>query len=88
MTVYINAKNTYPITLEFELRPPPSLSLESVRSGVAAVTAEVGVGFPALRLSLRELRANPGYRAVLDSEVVTLTRRRRANEQIPTTTWS
>ena len=74
------------ISLEFELRPPPSLSLESVRSGVAAVIAEVGAGFPALRVTLRESRANPGYRAALDSEVVTMAMEAQAKAGLPMTT--
>jgi acetylornithine deacetylase/succinyl-diaminopimelate desuccinylase-like protein len=60
------------LTLAFELRPPPSLSLDLVRAGVAAVVRDIGSKFAALKFNLREMRASPGYRAALDSEVVTL----------------
>lgn len=60
------------ITLEFELRPPPLLSLEAVRSGIAALSDGLARDFPDLVVELRELRASPGYRAPLDSEVVTV----------------
>lgn len=73
------------IALEFELRPPPSLALESVRSGVAGVIARVGADFPALSLTLRELRANPGYRAALEGEVVTMAMEAQAKAGWPVT---
>jgi len=59
------------LTLEFELRPPPSLSLDFVRVGVAALVDRIQREFPALKFNLCEVRASPGYRASLDSEVVT-----------------
>ncbi len=73
------------VVLDFELRPPPSLALDVVRDGVAAVVDRVAHEFPALTFSLREVRANPGYRAALDSEVVTLAMQAQAAAGLPIT---
>jgi acetylornithine deacetylase/succinyl-diaminopimelate desuccinylase-like protein len=74
------------ITLDFELRPPPSLSLEFVRSGVAKAVHQIERKFSALAFNLREVRASPGYRAPLDSEVVTLAMQAQAAAGVPIAT--
>ncbi len=71
------------LTLEFELRPPPSLSLDFVRTGVAGVVRQMEGGFTGLSVSLREMRASPGYRAALDSNVVTTAMEAQARAGIP-----
>jgi acetylornithine deacetylase/succinyl-diaminopimelate desuccinylase-like protein len=71
------------LTLEFELRPPPSLPLDFVRAGVAALVHEMEGKFAALRFNLREMRASPGYRVVLDSDVVTIGMAAQARAGIP-----
>ena len=60
------------ITLEFELRPPPSLALDEVRKGVAALVRGVSAPAPGIRLELTEKRANPGFRSPSGSETVEL----------------
>jgi acetylornithine deacetylase/succinyl-diaminopimelate desuccinylase-like protein len=71
------------IVLDFELRPPPSLSLELVRKGVADVVDHITQKFPALTFNLREVRASPGYRTGLDNEVVTLAMQAQAAAGVP-----
>ncbi len=71
------------IGLEFELRPPPSLSLDFVRAGVAGLVHEMEKSFPALTFNLREVRASPGYRASLDSAVVTMAMEAQARAGVP-----
>ncbi len=70
-------------TLEFELRPPPSLALVTVRSGVEGLIGAMTRNFPTLTLELRESRANPGYRVSLDSEVVTMGMRAQTLAGVP-----
>ncbi|HLW71348.1 MAG TPA: M20/M25/M40 family metallo-hydrolase [Candidatus Binataceae bacterium] len=60
------------LTLDFELRPPPSLDLDRVREGVARIVTRLRDDAPGLELDLRERRANPGFRGALDSETVEL----------------
>jgi acetylornithine deacetylase/succinyl-diaminopimelate desuccinylase-like protein len=60
------------ITLEFELRPPPSLALDPVRKGVAAIVDRIAYGPPNVQLGLTEKRANPGFRSPAASETVEL----------------
>lgn len=60
------------ITLEFELRPPPSLALDPVRKGVAAIVDRIAYGAPNVQFSLTEKRANPGFRSPAASETVEL----------------
>jgi acetylornithine deacetylase/succinyl-diaminopimelate desuccinylase-like protein len=60
------------ITLEFELRPPPSMSIDTVRAGVnqaAGTIAWLGEG---VTVDLVERRANPGFRSPESSATVTL----------------
>jgi acetylornithine deacetylase/succinyl-diaminopimelate desuccinylase-like protein len=71
------------ITLDFELRPPPSLSMDVVRRGVTRVVDRIAHQFPTLTLNLREVRASPGYRVPLDSEVVTLAMQAQAAAGLP-----
>jgi succinyl-diaminopimelate desuccinylase len=71
------------IALQFELRPPPSLSLEFVRAGVPGLVHQLENRFPGLTFNLREVRASPGYRAPLDSEVVTMAMQAQARAGVP-----
>jgi acetylornithine deacetylase/succinyl-diaminopimelate desuccinylase-like protein len=71
------------ITLEFELRPPPSLSLDLVRSGVAGLVRGLEDRLRGLTFNLREVRGNPGYRAPLDGEVVTIAMQAQARAGLP-----
>lgn len=58
------------IRLEFELRSPPSLALHELRSRIETLVNDVARSAPDVRLTLRERRANPGFRCALDSETV------------------
>jgi len=58
------------ITLEFELRPPPGMTLDSVRTGVARVVEEISRTAVGVSVALGEKRANPGFRAAPASETV------------------
>lgn len=71
------------IGLDFELRPPPSLSLDFVRTRVGSLIHEIEKRFPALTFNLREVRASPGYRASLDSPVVTVAMEAQARAGLP-----
>jgi succinyl-diaminopimelate desuccinylase len=73
------------IELQFELRPPPSLSLDFVRTGVMELIQRIQTTWPSLALSLREVRASPGYRAPLDGEVVTKAMQAQARAGLPVT---
>jgi len=82
------------LTLEFELRPPPSLGLEAVRTGVAAIveaqnSASARSGrsdvttISQVTLEVNERRANPGFRSALDSETVELAMAALARAGLP-----
>jgi acetylornithine deacetylase/succinyl-diaminopimelate desuccinylase-like protein len=71
------------ITLEFELRPPPSLPLDVVRGGVAGLVNGIERTFAPLTFKLREMRANPGYRTSLDGEVVTIAMEAQGRAGVP-----
>ncbi len=58
------------LTLEFELRPPPGLPLDSVRSGVERIAAEAFRSAGDVEPALVEKRANAGFRSRLDGETV------------------
>ncbi len=58
------------MTLEFELRPPPGLVLDDVRTGVARVVEEISRTAAGVSVALGEKRANPGFRAAAASETV------------------
>jgi acetylornithine deacetylase/succinyl-diaminopimelate desuccinylase-like protein len=58
------------LSLEFELRPPPSMPLEQVRDGVTAIADSLCAGASGLEINLCERRANPGFRGALDGETV------------------
>jgi acetylornithine deacetylase/succinyl-diaminopimelate desuccinylase-like protein len=60
------------VTLDFELRPPPSLALDAVRRGVDEIAKRLTAGAPNVDISLSELRANPGFRSPAESETVEL----------------
>jgi len=67
------------MTLEFELRPPPGLSLDEVRAAVARVAEEVSRTAVGVSLALDEKRANPGFRAPAASETVEYSMRDRGS---------
>jgi acetylornithine deacetylase/succinyl-diaminopimelate desuccinylase-like protein len=58
------------MTLEFELRPPPGLALDEVRTGVARVVEEISRTAAGVSVALGEKRANPGFRAAAANETV------------------
>jgi acetylornithine deacetylase/succinyl-diaminopimelate desuccinylase-like protein len=58
------------LTLEFELRPPPALPLDSVREGVGAIVERLSRGSSGVGFALSEKRANPGFRSGAGSEAV------------------
>ncbi len=58
------------VRLEFELRPPPGLPIESVRRGVESISSILGRRFKGIEVELRELRANPGFRSGGGTETV------------------
>jgi acetylornithine deacetylase/succinyl-diaminopimelate desuccinylase-like protein len=58
------------MTLEFELRPPPGLALDDVRTGVARVVEEISRTAAGVSVALGEKRANPGFRAAAANETV------------------
>lgn len=74
------------ITLDFELRPPPSLDLDIVRHGLSAIVSELLADTTGLDLELQERRANPGFRGALDSETVSLAMAALANAGLPLNT--
>jgi acetylornithine deacetylase/succinyl-diaminopimelate desuccinylase-like protein len=60
------------LRLEFEMRPPPGLALDTVRDGLARIVDELGRANSGVRVALAEKRANPGFRARGASETVEL----------------
>jgi acetylornithine deacetylase/succinyl-diaminopimelate desuccinylase-like protein len=58
------------MTLEFELRPPPGLALDDVRTRVARVVEEISRSAVGVSVALVERRANLGFRAAAASETV------------------
>ncbi|MGH7915248.1 MAG: M20/M25/M40 family metallo-hydrolase, partial [Candidatus Binataceae bacterium] len=58
------------VTLEFELRPPPGLALDEVRTEVARVVEEISRNAVGVSVTLGEKRANPAFRAAAASETV------------------
>jgi acetylornithine deacetylase/succinyl-diaminopimelate desuccinylase-like protein len=60
------------LKLEFELRPPPAMPLDEVRTGVRWVLAGIEKMLSGAGVELTELRANPGFRSPLDSATVEL----------------
>ncbi len=71
------------IVLEFELRPPPALSLDEVRHGVAEVVELVSRSYPDQKITVTERRANPGFRSSLESETVELAMAALAAADLP-----
>lgn len=71
------------VALDFELRPPPSLSLDEVRRQVAALTDSLRQAAPGLAIELSEERANHGFRSAAESETVELAIAAMARAGIP-----
>ncbi len=74
------------IILEFELRPPPGLPLETVRNGIYKIGETLRHFAPDLQVDLTERRANPGFRSPLDSETVELAMAALATAGLPLAT--
>ncbi len=60
------------LALEFELRPPPGLSLDAVRRGVFAIVEPLRQSASGFAIELSERRANSGFRSRAASETVEL----------------
>jgi acetylornithine deacetylase/succinyl-diaminopimelate desuccinylase-like protein len=60
------------VSLEFELRPPPALSLEEVRTGVFRLVEELSRSWPELSITALPGRANPGFRTAYEGETIEL----------------
>jgi len=58
------------LTLEFELRPPPGLALNQVRTAVARVAEEISRTTVGMSVALGGKRASPGFRTAAASETV------------------
>lgn len=71
------------LVLEFELRPPPSLSLDEVRQGVATIAENTGCALANIEVEVMEKRANPGFRSNLNGPTVELAMRALANAGLP-----
>jgi acetylornithine deacetylase/succinyl-diaminopimelate desuccinylase-like protein len=71
------------ILLEFELRPPPSLSLEEIREGVARIGETVSCAYPGLTINISEQRANPAFRSSAASETLELAMAALAGAGLP-----
>ena len=70
------------MVLEFELRPPPSLSLDVVRDAVSAIVERLADA-SGLNLTLIEKRTNPGFRSPDGSETVELALKALARARLP-----
>jgi acetylornithine deacetylase/succinyl-diaminopimelate desuccinylase-like protein len=71
------------VLLEFELRPPPALSLDEVRKGVARLVEAVSGRWPDLQVTLTERRSNPGFRSAFGGETVELAMAALAAVKLP-----
>jgi acetylornithine deacetylase/succinyl-diaminopimelate desuccinylase-like protein len=71
------------LRLEFEMRPPPAMSLDEVRQGLAAIAARLEHSAADIRIELTERRANPGFRSRLDSPTVELATAALASADLP-----
>ncbi len=60
------------IVLEFELRPPPSMSIDAIRAGVNQAAGAIAGLSDRVRVALVEQRANPGFRSPETSATVEL----------------
>lgn len=58
------------VLLQFELRPPPALALDTVRDGVAKISASLGANDAGLTIEVAERRANPSFRSAFEGETV------------------
>jgi acetylornithine deacetylase/succinyl-diaminopimelate desuccinylase-like protein len=71
------------LTLEFELRPPPSLAVDKVLKGVGETVDLVAQTIPQVKLELIEHRMNPGFRSAFDGETVELAMAALARASLP-----
>jgi acetylornithine deacetylase/succinyl-diaminopimelate desuccinylase-like protein len=71
------------ITLEFEMRPPPTLALQTVREGLSDMIERFKADFSGLTFIITEKRANPGFRSRLDGPTVELAMAALAKSGLP-----
>ncbi len=71
------------ISLEFELRPPPSMPIDAVRAGVNRAVSAITERASDLGANLIERRANSGFRAPEGSETVKLAEHAMAEAGLP-----
>lgn len=71
------------LRLEFEMRPPPGLALDTVRAGLARIIDELARANASLRAELNDKRANPGFRAPAASKTVELAMGALASAGLP-----
>jgi acetylornithine deacetylase/succinyl-diaminopimelate desuccinylase-like protein len=71
------------LTLEFELRPSPALSLETVRQGVEDIVAQLAHDNHQVALEISMGRANPGFRSSVEGETVELAMAALASAGLP-----
>lgn len=71
------------LRLGFEMRPPPRLALDAVRTGLARIIDELARTNTDVRVSLVHKRANPGFRAPAGSETVELAMGALASAGLP-----
>ena len=71
------------LALEFELRPSPALSLETVRQGVEAIVARLAANDHQVALEISMGRGNPGFRSSVEGETVELAMAALAEAGLP-----
>ncbi|MGH7906318.1 MAG: M20 family metallopeptidase [Candidatus Binataceae bacterium] len=60
------------LSLKFEMRPPPSMSFDTVRAGLDGIVADLSREPDGIGITLRQGRANPGFRSPASSATVEL----------------
>lgn len=60
------------LTLEFEMRPPPSMSVDAIRAGANQIVEAIAGLADRVAVELVERRANPGFRSPQTSATVEL----------------
>jgi acetylornithine deacetylase/succinyl-diaminopimelate desuccinylase-like protein len=58
------------LRIQFEMRPPPGISLDSISEGVESIRSVLTRRFDGIEATLTELRANHGFRSGPESETV------------------
>ncbi len=70
------------LRLEFEVRPPPGVSIESARQDVRSISSIISRRLRGIEAEPIELRANPGFRTAQASETVEIAMTALARAQI------